>query len=100
MYISVDADEPALLLGNPDRPDSPGDFLERLIITVTNSADCVVQVHDGDPAGNGETFTLMPDNPGSGIGVYPVVTNMQSRIGKFRITTNGGSACIAVGTFL
>lgn len=98
-YISVGASAVLTKLGRTS-PDSPGDVLERIIITVNTPATAEVKITDGVVGSGGVEYVILPNNPGSGIGVYPVVLNMQSKYGQWRITTGDGASVIAVGVFL
>lgn len=72
-----------------------GDYLERLVITVNTAATAIVQIQDGA----GTEITIMPNNPGGGIGVYVVELDIYSKTGPWKITTGAGSTVLAIGDF-
>jgi len=75
-----------------------GDYLHRIIITVSTAATAAVQVVDGSGAGV-LTHTILPNNPGGGVGVYNVEMNAVSANGAWKITTGAGVEVMAVGIF-
>lgn len=72
-----------------------GDFLHRLVCVVTTAATAQVQIKDG----SGSAITVFPNNPGGGVGTYPVELNITSTAGAWRVTTGAGVAVLAVGRF-
>lgn len=94
MYIRVEASETDFALGGTNT--SPGDYLERVIATVSNAADCAVILKDGAA---GASYTLFPNNPGSGINCYPITVGAVSRSGQWKISTGAGVTCLVTGIF-
>jgi hypothetical protein len=72
-----------------------GDYLESLIIVVTTAATAQVQLKDG----GGTAFTVFPNNPGGGIGTYPIPFGKRSTNGAWQVTTGAGVSVIAGGDF-
>jgi hypothetical protein len=75
-----------------------GDYLHRIICTVSTAATAAVQIVDGSGAGV-LTHTILPNSPGSGIGVYNIEINAVSANGAWKITTGAGVEVMAVGIF-
>lgn len=93
-YISVAAgqtDAPLGTLGNT----SPGDTLALLVCIVETASASIVTIKDG----SGSAITIMPDNVGAGVGVYPVQLHMTSKSGQWSVTTDSGVKVLAIGTF-
>lgn len=91
-YERVAASQSDQVLGGTG---ATGDYLHRLIITVSTAASAEVSVKDG----SGSAFTLLPNSPGGGVGVYTVDVEALSQSGAWKITTGAGSIVIAVGIF-
>lgn len=72
-----------------------GDYLEHLIVTVATAATAQVQLKDGGDA----AFTVLPNSPGGGIGVYYIPIKAVSVTGAWQVTTGAGSTVFAVGRF-
>lgn len=72
-----------------------GDFIEGLLCVVTTAATSQVQLKDG----SGSAFTVFPDNPGAGVGTYPVPLGLKSVSGAWKVTTGAGVAVVAIGQF-
>jgi hypothetical protein len=94
-YEHVAASSSAQVLGTAG---AVGDYLHRIIITVSTAATAAVQIVDGTGTGI-LTHTILPNSPGSGIGVYNVELNAVSSNGAWKITTGAGSEVMAVGIF-
>lgn len=71
---------------------SVGDYLERLIITVSTSASSTVALLD-----NATSVSILAAN--TPIGIYCVDFQMRSVSGAWKITTGAGASVIAVGQF-
>lgn len=72
-----------------------GDYLEHLVITVATAASAQVQIKDG----SGSAYTVLPNSPGGGIGVYVVPIKACSTSGAWKVTTGAGSTVLAAGHF-
>jgi len=94
-YEHVAASQTAQVLGVTG---AVGDYLHRIIITVSTAATAAVQIVDGTGAGI-LTHTILPNSPGNGIGVYNVEINTISANGAWKVTTGAGSEVMAVGIF-
>ena len=94
-YEHVAASQTAQVLGTTG---AVGDYLHRIIITVSTAASAAVQIVDGTGTGI-LTHTILPNSPGGGIGVYNVEINAVSQDGAWKITTGAGSEVMAVGIF-
>jgi len=94
-YEHVAASQTAQVLGVTG---AVGDYLHRIICTVSTAATAAVQIVDGSGAGI-LTHTILPNSPGSGIGVYNVEINAVSANGAWKITTGAGVEVMAVGIF-
>ena len=75
-----------------------GDYIHRLVCTVTTPATSLVQIVDGTGAGI-LTHTVLPNLVGNGIGVYNIELNAVSQNGAWKITTGAGVEVMAVGIF-
>jgi hypothetical protein len=75
-----------------------GDYLHRLICTVTTAATSNVAIVDGTGAGI-LTHTVLPAAVGGGIGCYVIELNAISANGAWKITTGAGVEVMAVGIF-
>jgi hypothetical protein len=94
-YEHVAASQSAQVLGTTG---AVGDYLHRIIITVSTAASAAVQIVDGTGTGI-LTHTILPNSPGGGIGVYNIEINAVSADGAWKITTGAGSEVMAVGIF-
>jgi hypothetical protein len=94
-YEHVAASSSAQVLGTTG---AVGDYLHRIICTVSTAATAAVQIVDGSGAGV-LTHTILPNSPGSGIGVYNIEINAVSANGAWKITTGAGVEVMAVGIF-
>ena len=94
-YEHVAASSTAQVLGGTG---AVGDYLHRIICTVSTAATAAVQVVDGTGVGI-LTHTILPNSPGGGIGVYNVEINAVSANGAWKITTGAGVEVMAVGIF-
>ena len=94
-YEHVAASQSAQVLGGTG---AVGDYLHRIVCTVTTAATGNVVIVDGSGAGI-LTHTVVPASPGSGINVYNVELNAISANGAWKITTGAGVEVMAVGIF-
>jgi hypothetical protein len=94
-YEHVAASSSAQVLGTAG---AVGDYLHRIICTVSTAATAAVQTVDGTGTGI-LTHTILPNSPGSGIGVYNIEINAVSANGAWKITTGAGVEVMAVGIF-
>ena len=94
-YEHVAASQSAQVLGSTG---AVGDYLHRIVITVTTAGSAAVQIVDGSGTGI-LTHTILPNSPGGGGGVYNVEINAASKDGAWKITTGAGSEVMAVGIF-
>ncbi len=72
-----------------------GDYIHRLVCTVSTAATALVQIRDG----SGTTHTVLPNSPGGGIGNYNIELNAVSRNGAWQVTTGAGVELLAIGVF-
>ena len=91
-YEHVAASQSLQVLGGTG---ASGDYLHRLVCTVSTASTSVVQIKDGSLS----THTVLPNAVGGGIGVYNIELNMVSRSGAWQVTTGAGVEVIAVGVF-
>jgi hypothetical protein len=91
-YETVAASQTDQVLGPTG---AKGDVLHRLVITVADAATAATSIKDG----GGSAISIMPNSPGSGIGVYSVEINAVSVAGAWKVTTGAGSTVVAVGSF-
>lgn len=91
-YEHVAASQSLQVLGGTG---ASGDYLHRLVCTVSTASTSVVQIKDGVNAAH----TVLPNAVGGGIGVYNIELNMVSRSGAWQVTTGAGVEVIAVGVF-
>lgn len=91
-YETVAASQTDQVLG---ATGGAGDYLEHLVITVGTAATAQTQIQDGD----GTAYTVLPNSPGGGIGVYIVPIKACSVLGAWSVTTGAGSTVLAVGRF-
>jgi hypothetical protein len=94
-YEHISASQTAQVLGGTG---AVGDYLHRIICTVSTAATAAVQIVDGSGAGV-LTHTILPNSPGNGIGVYNIEMNAVSANGAWKITTGAGVEVMAVGIF-
>ena len=94
-YEHVAASQSAQVLG---ATGAKGDYLHRLICTVTTSATGNVVIVDGSGTGI-LTHTVLPALAGTGVNVYNVELNAVSQDGAWKITTGAGVEVMAVGIF-
>lgn len=94
-YEHVPVSSSALTLGGTG---AVGDYIHRLICTVTTAATGNVVIVDGTGAGI-LTHTVLPANAGTGINVYNIEINAASTTGPWKITTGAGVEVMAVGIF-
>ena len=94
-YEHVTVSQTAQVLGTTG---AVGDYLHRLICTVSTAATSVVQIVDGTGTGV-LTHTILPNAVGGGIGVYNIELNIVSANGAWKVTTGAGVEVMAVGIF-
>ena len=88
-YEHVAASQTAQVLGTTG---AIGDYLHRLVITVSATATSTVSLLD-----NNTSHVLVAAN--SAIGVYSVEVNTKSVNGAWKITTGAGAEVVAIGNF-
>lgn len=71
-----------------------GDYLDKIICTVSTAATSSVAVLDGSTS-----HTILPNNVGGGLGVYVIPMGAISRTGPWKITTGAGVEVLALGIF-
>ena len=94
-YEHVAASQTAQVLGGTG---AIGDYIHRLICTVTTAATGNVVLVDGTGVGI-LTHTILPALAGTGINVYNVEINAASTTGAWKVTTGAGVEVMAVGIF-
>ena len=94
-YEHVAASQSAQVLGGTG---AIGDYIHRLICTVTTAATGNVVLVDGTGVGI-LTHTILPALAGTGINVYNIEINVASTTGAWKITTGAGVEVMAVGIF-
>ena len=94
-YEHVAASSSAQVLG---ATGAKGDYLHRLICTVTTASTGNVLIVDGSGSGI-LTHTVLPASPGTGINVYNIEINAVSADGAWKVTTGAGDEVMAVGIF-
>ena len=94
-YEHVAVSQTAQVLGTTG---AVGDYLHRLICTVSTAATSIVQIVDGTGTGV-LTHTILPNSVGGGIGVYNIELNTVSANGAWKVTTGAGVEVMAVGIF-
>jgi hypothetical protein len=94
-YEHVAAGQTAQVLGPTG---AKGDYLHRLICTVTTAATGNVLIVDGSGSGI-LTHTVLPASAGTGINVYNIEVNAVSADGAWKVTTGAGVEVMAVGIF-
>ena len=91
-YASIAASQTTQVLG---QNGGAGDWLEQLVVTVATAASAQVQIKDG----GGAAYTVLPNSPGGGIGVYVIPIKAASTAGAWQVTTGAGSTVLATGKF-
>jgi len=91
-YEHVAAGQTAQVLGTNG---ATGDYLHRLVCTVSTAATGNVLILDG----SGFTHTILPASAGTGINSYDIEINAVSRNGAWKITTGAGVEVLAIGIF-
>jgi hypothetical protein len=91
-YEHVPASQTAQVLGTNG---ATGDYLHRLVCTVTTALTGNVVILDG----SGFTHTILPASAGTGINSYDIEINAVSRNGAWKITTGAGVEVLAIGIF-
>ena len=94
-YEHVAASATAQVLGTTG---AVGDYLHRIVCTVTTGATGNVVIVDGSGAGI-LTHTIVPASASLVPGVYNVELNAVSANGAWKITTGAGVEVMAVGIF-
>ena len=94
-YEHVAAGQTAQVLGTTG---AVGDYLHRIVCTVTTGATGNVVIVDGSGAGI-LTHTVVPASVSLVPGVYNVELNAVSANGAWKITTGAGVEVMAVGIF-
>jgi hypothetical protein len=94
-YEHVAAGQTAQILGPTG---AKGDYLHRLICTVTTAASGNVVIVDGSGTGI-LTHTVLPASAGTGVNVYNIEVNAVSADGAWKVTTGAGVEVMAVGIF-
>ena len=92
-YEHVPASQTLQTLGGTG---AAGDYIHRLVCTVTTAATASVVIKDG---ATGLTHTVLPNSPGGGVGNYNIELNAISRVGAWQVTTGAGVEVFAVGVF-
>ena len=92
-YEHIAAGQTAQVLGGTG---AKGDYLHRLICTVTTALTSNVAIVDGAGAGI-LTHTVLPAT--APVGVYDIEMNAISATGAWKITTGAGVEVMAVGIF-
>jgi hypothetical protein len=88
-YEHVAASQTAQVLGSTG---AIGDYLHRLVITVSATATSTVSLLD-----NTTSHVLLAAN--TAIGVYSIEINTFSKNGAWKVTTGAGAELIAMGNF-
>ena len=94
-YEHVAVSQTAQVLGTTG---AVGDYLHRLICTVTTGATGNVLIVDGSGAGV-LTHTVLPASASIIPGVYNIEFNTVSANGAWKVTTGAGVEVMAVGIF-
>ena len=94
-YEHVSASQTAQVLGGTG---AVGDYIHRLVCTVTTGATGNVLVVDGTGAGV-LTHTVLPASASVIPGCYNIELNAVSANGAWKITTGAGVEVMAVGVF-
>ena len=88
-YEHVAASQTAQVLG---ATGATGDYLHRLVITVSATATSTVSLLD-----NTSSHVLVAAN--TAIGVYSIEINTFSKNGAWKVTTGAGAEVLAMGNF-
>lgn len=88
-YETVAASQTAQVLG---ATGAQGDYLDRLVVTVTTAASGTVSLLDN-------TTSIPITAANTPIGVYVVPLGIRSANGAWKVTTGAGASVIAVGEF-
>jgi len=91
-YETVAASQTDQVLGSTG---AAGDYLDKLVITVSTAASAAVSIKDG----TGAAIPIIPNSPGGGVGVYVVPLGIKSADAGWKVTTGAGSTVVAVGLF-
>jgi hypothetical protein len=91
LYEHVPASQTDQVLGGTG---AAGDYLDRLICTVSTAATSRVQITDG-----AFVHTILPNIVGGGIGVYVIPVQAASKTTGWKVTTAAGVEVIGVGIF-
>ena len=94
-YEHVAASQSAQVLG---ATGAKGDYLHRIVCTVSTSATGNVVIVDGSGTGI-LTHTVLPALAGTGVNVYNIELNAVSQDGAWKITTGAGVEVMAIGIF-
>ena len=94
-YEHVAASQTAQVLGTTG---AKGDYLHRIVCTVSTSASGNVVIVDGSGTGI-LTHTVLPALAGTGVNVYNIELNAVSQDGAWKITTGAGVEVMAIGIF-
>ena len=90
-YEHVAASQTAQVLGGTG---AVGDYLHRLICTVSTAATGGVSIVDGSTS-----HVILPASAGTGVNIYNIEVNAISRNGAWKVTTGAGVEVIGVGIF-
>lgn len=90
-YEHVPASQTGQVLGGIG---ATGDYLHRLVCTVSTVATSAVTLSDGGSFTN----TILPNNVAA-VGVYNIEINAASKLGAWALNTGAGVEVIAVGIF-
>lgn len=88
-YETVAVSQTAQALGGTGKL---GDFIEKLVITVSNASTSTVSLID-----NATSISIMAAN--TPIGVYNVDLGVRSVSGAWKVTTGAGASVVAIGQF-
>jgi len=88
-YETVAASQTAQVLGGAG---AVGDYLHRLIVTVTATGTSTLSLLDGSTT----VLTMAANTP---VGVYSLEINAASASGPWKVTTGAGVTVMAVGFF-
>jgi len=73
-----------------------GNYLDYLLVVVSDPATAAVTIQDGADM---DPWPVFPNNPGGGVGSYPVPIGATSRNGPWIVTTGAGAVVLASGAF-
>ena len=88
-YETVAASQTAQVLGTAG---AAGDYLHRIVVTVTAAATSTVSVIDGST-----TILTVPAN--TAVGTYSLDLEVAAATGPWKVTTGAGATVLAVGLF-